>query len=109
MKSAAAILVLTGLLSAGCTTIHTSKTLVIKPEPGETQITVTSDVTSHCFLLSTLWCNAQVDLKQVKPKKLKILLCHLKQWLSKNMKLLKIVGNHLKKKANKRSRNYSKR
>ncbi len=68
MKRVAGLLVLTTLLLSGCTTIHNSRTLVIKPEPGENQITVTSDVTSHCFLLSVLWCNAQIDLKQVKPK-----------------------------------------
>jgi hypothetical protein len=51
----------------GCLTVTDSKSLIIKPEPGETAIAVTSKATVRCqdffFVIS---CQLELDLKQVK-------------------------------------------
>ena len=55
------------LLLQGCVTVTDSKSLVIKPQPGETNIVVTSKARAECrdfFFILT--CQLYLDITQAK-------------------------------------------
>jgi hypothetical protein len=53
--------------ASACLTITNTKTIVIKPDPGETKIVVTAKAKTHCqdYLLFE-YCSLDVDLHEVK-------------------------------------------
>lgn len=55
------------ILISGCVHVRESKSIIVTPEPGQTEVLVESNVSARCRdILGIISCNTNIDLHQVK-------------------------------------------